>query len=238
MTAIHSDETRYTGEPIDEVKPTWTRVAAIAGIAYVIIFAVAGGGIASSAPVLTDGADEIRTWFGDNQNPIAFFTWLANGIPLVLLFASGLRSRLTPVDPSGGILTRMSDGGAVATFSFALVALGFWGVMSLDPVLEGASDGLLVTLSALDAVVFFVVAPWAMAVFIVPASVILLMTRTMPAWLGALGCLCGLLFAVSGLWILDGDPTSTLAGLGSAGGLGSMLWILITSVFMIRSPRA
>ena len=225
-----------TGDSVD----SWIRIAGYAGIAYAVLFVVMGGAIASGAPVFTDGADEIREWFGDNQGPIALFSWLMPLLvgPLQLTFAAGLRSRLDTVDTSGGILPRVSFAGAVANFAFGVVALGFWGVLTLDPVLETASDGLLVTISALDAVVFFVIAPWTSALFIVAASLVMVQTRVMPVWLGALGCLAGAVSVISGLWIFDGDPTSGLGALGLIGGLLGLIWVVITSVFLIRSAKA
>jgi hypothetical protein len=218
----------------------WIRIAGIAGIAYAVIFLAMGVGIASGAPVFTDGADELRTWFGDNQGAIGLFTWLGpvTAGPLFLLFAAGLRRRLEGDDPSGGMLMQISYSGAVAGFAFSLVALGFWGVMTLDPVLESASDGLLVTLSALDSVVFFVVAPWAFSLFIVAASVVMLLSRAMPVWLGAAGCLLGVLNVLGGLWIFDGDPSGGVSVLGFVGFFGGLLWTVVTSVFMIRDRPA
>lgn len=215
----------------------WNRIAGFAGIAFAVLFIGLGLGIAADAPVFTDGADEIRTWFGDNQGPIAFFTWtgpLLYGM-LHLLFAAGLLRRLATVDTSGGILPRLSFGGAVATFAAGVVGLALWGVLTLDPVLEGASDGLLVTLSALDSVVFFVLIPWTGAMFIIAASVMMLQTRAMPAWLGGLGCLSGVASVVGGAWLLNGDPNSAIADVGFVADLAGLIWIVIASVFLIRS---
>jgi hypothetical protein len=136
------------------------------------------------------------------------------------------------------MLPSLSFSAAVAQFGMGLVGLAFWGALSLDRVLETASDDLLVTLTALDTVTFFTLAPWATALFVVSASVVMLRTRVMPAWLGALGCLVGLASVVGGLWIVSGDPTAgPAAGAAFVGYLGFNLWTLITAVFLIRPPR-
>jgi hypothetical protein len=218
---------------------SWLRIAGIAGIAATVIGVALGAGIASGAPTFVDPAEEIRAWFADNQGSVALFTWLMPLVfgPLLLTFAAGLRSRLAAVDTTG-VLPRLSFSAAVAQFGLGLVGLAFWGVLTLDPVLESASDGLVVTLSALDAVTFFALAPWAAALFVVPASIVMLRTRVMPVWLGALGCLVGLASVVGGLWIFSGDPTGGLGGgVGFIGFLGVQLWVLITAVFLIRSPQ-
>jgi hypothetical protein len=224
-------------EASSDVSRSWNRIAGVAGIAFAVLFVGLGFGIAADAPVFTDGADELRTWFGDNQGPIAFFTWigpLTFGV-LRLVFAAGLLRRLETADTSGGILSRLSFGGALATFAAGVVGLALWGVMTLDPVLEGASDGLLVTLSALDSVVFFVLMPWASAVFIIAASVMMLQTRAMPAWLGGLGCLSGVVSIVGGAWLFDGDPNSAIANVGFLGEVAGLIWIVAASVLLLRS---
>lgn len=224
-------------EAASDTSRSWDRIAGFAGIAFAVVFVGLGIGIAADAPVFTDGAEEIRSWFGDNQGPIALFTWLGpltSGM-LQLVFAAGLLRRLATVDTSGGILPRVSFGGAVAGFAASLVGLALWGVMSLDPVLAEASDGLLVTLSALDSVVFFVLMPWASSVFILAASVIMLQTRVMPAWLGGLGCLSGVVSVVGAAWLLGGDPDSAMANIGFIAEFAGLIWILVASVMLIRS---
>ena len=216
---------------------TWNRIAGFSGIAYVVLFVAMGASIAASAPVFSDGADELREWFADNQGPIAFFTWFAPMVfgVLGLTFAVGLLRRLTAGDTSGGILPRLSFAGIVAGTAAGLVGMSLWAVMSLDPILDGASDGLLLTLSALDSVIFFALMPWANAIFIISASALMVQTRVMPTWLAALGAVAGVLPVVGGTWLFSGDPDSAVRAIGFIGELGGMLWTLIASVFLIRS---
>lgn len=232
--------TIHTHETVGEVNHSWDRIAGIAGVVFVVLFLVFGASIASGAPTFTDGADEIRTWFGDNTGPIALFTWVATifGGPLFLTFAIGLRNRLASVDTSGGLLPQLAYSGALAGFASRVVAVGFWGVLAIDEVLDTASDGLLVTLTALDSVVFFVAGPWTEALFVVAASLVMMRSKIMPVWLGALGCVASAVAVVGTLWILSGDPTGVLGTLTFAGGFGTLLWMLITSVFMIRSRQS
>lgn len=174
-----TDSIAIDHSPNDTLR-TWNRIAGFSGVAFVVLFIATGAAIAAAAPVFTDGADELRSWFGDNQGQVAFFNWFTPMVFgfLYLVFGVGLLRRLTAGDTSGGILPRLSFVGIVAQFAAGIVGMSLWAVMSLDPVLEGASDGLLVTLSALDAVVFFVLMPWATAMFIIFASVLLIRSTT------------------------------------------------------------
>lgn len=214
----------------------WNRIAGFAGIAFVVLFLALALGISASAPVFTDGADELRSWFADNQGPVAFFTWIA---PLVfgflqLVFAVGLLRRLEEDDTSGGILPRLSFAGAVAGFGAGIVGMSLFAVMTLEPV-RAASDDVLLILSALDSVVFFVLMPWTSAMFVIFASVLMLQTRAMPSWLAGLGCFAGVVSVIGGTWLFSGDPDGGVAGLGLIGGLAQFFWTAIASVFLIRS---
>jgi len=229
--------TTLTEHPAD-TRRTWNRIAGIAGIASVVLFLGLAVGISASAPVFTDGADELRSWFADNEAPIALWVWIA---PLVfgflqLIFAIGLLRRLEEDETSGGILPRLAFAGAVAGFGAAIVSMSLFGAMSLEPV--RASDDVLVALSALDSVAFFVLLPWATAMYVIFASVLMLQTRAMPPWLAGLGCVAGVVSVIGGTWLFSGDPGGGVAGLGLLGGLAVFIWTLIASVFLIRSATS
>lgn len=220
--------------PVDTGR-TWNRISGFAGIAAVALFVSLAVGISASAPVFTDGAAELRSWFADNQGPVAFWVWIA---PLVfgflqLIFAVGLLRRLSEDDTSGGILPRLAFAGAVAGFGAATVGMSLFGAMSLEPVRD-ASDDVLVALSALDSVVFFVLMPWTTAMYVIFASVMMLQSRAMPSWLAGLGCLAGVISLIGGTWLFNGDPAGGVAALGLIGGLAVFIWTVIASVFLIR----
>jgi len=220
--------------PID-TRRTWNRIAGFAGIAFVVLFVAFAVGISASAPVFTDGADELRSWFADNQGRVALWVWIAPLLMILqLVFAVGLLRRLADDDTSGGILPRLSFAGIVATFAATIVGMSLFGVMTLEPV-QAASDDVLLTLSALDSVVFFVLIPWATAMYVVFASVLMLQTRAMPSWLAGLGCVAGVVQVIGGTWVFSGDPAGGVAGLGLIGGLVAFVWTVIASVFLIRS---
>ncbi|MFK8024415.1 MAG: hypothetical protein AB8G26_10685 [Ilumatobacter sp.] len=214
----------------------WNRVAGAAGIIGAVSFVALAVGISASAPVFTDGADELRSWFADNAGPTAFWVWIA---PLVggilnLVFLSGLLRRFEQDDTSGGILPRLTYAGAVAAFGAVTVGMALFGAMTLEPV-RAASDDVLVTVSALDSVIFFGILPWTTALSVTCASILMLLTRAMPAWLAGLGFVGGGVSVIGGTWLFSGDPASGVASLGLIGGLAVLIWTLITSVFLIRS---
>lgn len=76
--------------------------------------------------------------------------------------------------------------------------------------------------------------PWTSAIFVIAASVMMLRSGAMPAWLGGLGILAGVASVLGGTWIFSGDPGHTVADVGFIGDLAAMLWVAIASVFLIR----
>jgi hypothetical protein len=221
-----------------DTRRTWNRIAGFAGIIGVVLFVALAVGISASAPVFTDGADELRSWFADNAGSVAFWVWIApvvGGI-LNLVFLSGLLRRLEEDDTSGGILPRLSFAGAVAGFGAVIVGMSLFGAMTLEPV-RATSDDVLVTVSALDSVIFFVLIPWTTAMSVICASILMLLTRAMPAWLAGLGCIAGAVSVIGGTWLFSGDPAGGVASLGLIGGLAVFIWTLITSVLLIRSAN-
>ncbi|MEM9610858.1 MAG: hypothetical protein AAGA99_25845 [Actinomycetota bacterium] len=229
MTTTLTEQTVHTTR-------SWDRSAGIAGIASVVLFVSLAIGISADAPVFTDGAAELRSWFADNEGPMRFWVWIAPAIfgVLHLFFAFGLLRRLGESDTSGGILPRLASAGAIAGFGAAVVGMSLFGAMSLEPVRD-ASDDVLIALSALDSVVFFGLIPWTTAVFVVAASVLMLRAPELPHWLSGLGFAAGVVSVMGGLWLFSGDPAGGIASLGLLGGLAVFAWTLTTSVFLIRN---
>ena len=71
--------------------------------------------------------------------------------------------------------------------------------------------------------------------FLLGASVVILQSGVMAKWLGWLGLLIVLLFAVGTLWPFTGDEESFLAILTYIGFMGFLIWTLGAAISMIRS---
>jgi hypothetical protein len=234
MTTTDQPDAAVRSQVDTGVSSGGARLAGIAGIVGAVLFVGSAIPIFDS-PSLGDPAGDIRTWFADNEGYVSFFTWLMPlSVLLLVVFGAGLKGRLDRVDRTG-VLARVSFAGIVAQAAAGLVSLGYWGVLAQDSVRDDASDSVLTALNALDTVTFFVTVPWAIALFVGAASVVILMTRAMPVWLGWLGVVVAVASALSGLWILSGDVDSPLAGLGFIGFLGSNVWVVALGVVMLRS---
>jgi hypothetical protein len=221
---------------------SWQKVTGWAGVLGVIISFGLGAGIASSGPNINASAEEIRTWFVDNETGVALFTWampLAFGV-LILLFASGLRSLLAPADAGNEqIWSRLSFAGAVVQASVGLVGLSFWGVLGQADILAVMSDEMVRTLAAFDTMLFFSIMTWPTAVFLLGASVVIVQSGVLPKWIGWAGGVFALSGVIGALWIFSGDSEGFVgAAFGAVGFFGMHLWILVVAIAMIRSPSA
>jgi hypothetical protein len=123
----------------------------------------------------------------------------------------------------------------VVQFAAVLVALRIWGTLAQESVIEEISDGTLLAFSALDTVVFFVCMAWATTLVFGAAAVVIFRSTVLPTWTGAVAALAALATPMGGMWIItDGDPAGPVAGLSLIGGLASMVFVLATSVAMLR----
>ena len=220
-------------------RPTWLRFAGIAGIIHVVLFVGLGAAIASQAPLLEDSPDEIREWFADNGTAVSLFTWLGPAVGILLLiYAVGLRHLLASTDvdrAADGLWSRLSWTGVVVQFAASLVGLGIWGVLAQESVIEEIADGTLLAFSAFDSIVFFVCMAWASTLFLGAAAVVIFRSTVLPTWTGVLAAVAALATPVGGLWIVtDGDPAGPVAGISFVGGLATMVFVLATSVIMLR----
>ena len=234
-------ETPDSGAGRPPTAPPWLRLAGIAGIVHVVVFVGLGVAIASNAPLLDDSPDEIREWFADNDTAVSLFTWLGPAVGILLvIFAAGLRHLLASTDvdrAADGLWSRLSWTGVVVQFAASLVGLGIWGVLAEESVIGEISDGTLLAFSAFDSIVFFVCMAWASVLLYGAAAVVIVRSPILPTWTGVVAVVAALATPVGGLWIIvDGDPAGPVAGIGLIGGLASIIFVLATSVTMVRRP--
>jgi len=219
---------------------SWKKVTGWSGIAFIVLLVI-GLFVGSDGPALEDSAGDVREWFEDNEGLVAYVTWSGalTFVLFFLLFASGLRSLLGPADANNeGVWSRLSFAAAVATVAVGGAGSAFWAVLGQEDILSGASDETVKTLAAFDTIVFAAILPWGIAVFLLGASVVILQSGVMAKWLGWLGLLIALLFAIGTLWPFTGDEESFLGILTLIGFIGFLIWSVGASIEMIRSDSS
>lgn len=197
--------------------------------------------IVGTPPGFDDSPAEYRDWFVDNETQIAILTvGLTLAFVLILLFASGLRGMLAPVDSANdGLWSRFSYAGAIMMVAAAGAGTSFWAVLGLEEVLATASDDVVKTLSIFDTVFFTAIVPFGMAAFVLGASVVILQSGIVAKWVGWLGVAIALLVVLGSLWPFGGDPEGVFGVLGLlAFPPGFLIWTLAVAIPMIRSSSS
>ena len=200
-------------------------VGAAAGLAFAVLVFVS---VAAVDPQRGVSDQALQSWWADsgNRDGFVFSTYtLLLACPLFLLFASRLQRRLRAVDASGWADT------AIACAIVVTVALGatavFRGVVArsmrfADEPLPGvdtlrfATD---LTYASWDVVMLFV------ALLVAVVSILTLVTRVLPRWLGWLGVpvTVGILVAVA----VQSAPFALPL---------LIVWVVATSVHLWRAP--
>ena len=213
------------------------RIAGIAGIAFVISFVVVIA-LSLDSPGFDDPA-ELRDFFVNNATRVHLVTWLgALAIVFFFLpFATGLRNLLAPVDTADEPLwTRLSFTGAVVVAATLLIGTAFWEVLSFGAA-ETLSDETLVAIARFDSVTFSALMPWALALFIAAASIVMLRSRIFASWIGWFGVIAAAISLIGTLWIFTEDEESVLAFISAIGIAISVLWVLLVSIAMTRATE-
>jgi hypothetical protein len=201
------------------------KLGAAAGLAFTVLMFIS---VAVVDPKRGVSDQELQSWWADSGNRnglvISMYTMLV-ACPLFLLFISRLRKRLQVADVSGWSEVVLSCGIAMTT------ALGV--VAAVRGVIAGSMRFEDEPLPGIDTLRFqtgLVYAVWDVAilfaaVLIAVASILAIVTRVLPRWLGGLGVVVAVGSAV--LVAVHIAPFSLPL---------IYIWVLASSVQLVREP--
>ena len=199
--------------------------AALSGAVFVIL-GVVGAFLAGSPPKVSDSDEKIKQFVLDNQDALKCSVYLAGlGLVFFLFFLGIVWTRLHRAEGGPGRLAGTSAMAGVAAIAMAGAGFGISAYGYLHP----AESALTYRLST---VVFGMLA-FAALVFVEAASIVIIRTKFLPAWLGWLGMLSALLWLVGGAAVVTEDDTIFVFGFVAF--LVWALWILIFSVSLFRT---
>ena len=213
---------------------TWWRTGGGAAIGFVIVF-IAGVALQTAPPLMDDPVDEMRAdWAADGQRYLVASYLL--GLAFVVFFIPfvvALRGLLGRVEGGIEFWSRTMLFGAIATVLWSAWSSIFWGALAFGDFASEASDETLRTLSVLD---YSAVsgAPFAFAVFVGAASVVIAATAIVPRWIAGLGAVEFVVSVVAPLSILTESSESFLDVVYLVSFLLLPLWILVMGVAMLH----
>jgi hypothetical protein len=206
----------------------WLRLAPAAGLVWValVIASVLLGG---DQPGGDDAVEKFVSYFSDsgNRDQLAIATVLAAiGGVVFLWFITGLRDLLRSEEGLWGNGASLAFGAGIAftVLLWAAAATGYAYASAADFFDNFNVDAQTVqTAMALSALSFWFVAfaSVAAAVMIGAASVVVLNTGVLPAWLGWVGIVLAFLSFVGALFV----P-----------GVAALIWVLIVSIVLLARP--
>ena len=183
----------------------------------------------SSAKV-TDSAKEITEYFTDNQDALKVGNFLGGlSIIALLWFLGSLFGRLRKAEGGTSRVSGIALTGGVTTAAVAAVAYGINAVGVLHaPQLSEVSFKISTLL--------FAYLGFAAAAFVLGASIVILRTKLLPAWVAYLGAVSALLWVVGGVRV--SSTRDVWAGIAFAAYLVWSLWILVVSVLLYQKQDA
>lgn len=205
------------------------RLAALGGIAYVVLFVIGTILLFSGSPDTSSAPAKIIAWYSDSghRNRINI-GWLLSGLGIFffLWFLSALRRTVRRLEGDDGFLTGLTTIGGVIYAALSLAALAVTdGVLTMsdDTYHHQVYPGLIHAANDVGWVLHASGGAGA-AAMIIAASLAALRARAVPTWAGWLGVVAGIL----SLGLVAFFPWFILA-----------LWVLIVSGGMfMRGGRA
>ena len=202
------------------------RLAALSGlVAVVLVFAGSAGG---SSPDLGASQAKIAAWAaGQHPTAGAYATGMLEllGILAMIVFAATLWTVLRRAEGGDGLLAGTAFGAGLvsATLKLASFPAAFAAVWRS----QGLEPQLVTALVDMNNVTFILT--WAVdAVMLGAAAIVILRTKTLPRWLGWLGAVAATISLVS---------TPLANHVPPLGILLTFVWIVATSIVLVRRPR-
>jgi hypothetical protein len=210
----------------------WWKIGGICGIAFIVIFFVAGFGIQGETPMYDDPIEEIRQYWADDGNMYLAGDYLL-GLGTVLFFLPfllSLRAILARAEGGPAIWSNMGFLGGLLMVVIAATASGSWTALAFAS--EDLDEGTLRTLMYLD-IGAWNAFPYMVGMVLLFSSIVMAMTGAFWKWLGYLGIVLGIIAFITPLGILDEDPEDVFDSIGFIAFIGLAVWVVAASVGML-----
>ena len=211
----------------------WWRLGGACGIAFIVVFIIAGFVLQGDGPSVTDDIDDIRAYWIDDGEGYIISDWLI-GLAVMLLFLpflSALRSLLGLYEGGPQMWSRLDFKGGVLFVAMASAAAASW--LALAYASEELSDESVRLLMYLD------LGAWngtsfPIGVMLLASSLVIWQTGVLWKWLAIIGSIVAVCAFISPLALLDEDIEDGTFGLfGFVAFIGLAVWMLITSIGML-----
>lgn len=212
----------------------WERWARAGGIGFAV-FTIASFIVGGEPPKVSDSADEVVSYYTDDRGQVLISSFLfAVGLVLLLWFAAAIANTLRERGEGRVAATVLAAAAAWVPIQLVLTAIGAALAHSI------AADGDAAVVRALFSLswVLDMLGALPIAVFALATSIGLRRTQMTPEWLSWGGIAVAVLLALrSTTWARDGFWSPTGEYLFIVIPL-ALLWILVTSIVLVRSSAS
>ena len=207
------------------------RLGGVLGIGFIVVFII-GILLQGEPPTYDDPIDEIRAfWVDDGQSYLISGYILGLAVMLLFLpFLACLRTLLGRAEAEPQIWSRVSFAGGVIVIITPFMADASWTALAFGA--ETLDDTALQTLMYLD-VGAWSAFPYAIGIFVLASSLVMIQTGVLWGWLGWLGLIVAITAFITPLGILDEDPEDIFDTIGFIPFIGFAIWLLLTSIGML-----
>lgn len=212
----------------------WERWARAAGAGFVVL-TVAAFVVGGDAPRIGDSTDDLISYYdGDRGQVLVSGLLFALGLALFLWFAAAVANMLR--ERGEGRVAATAIAGATAFVTLQLVVTGMGASLAYS-IAGGGDPGVVKALFDLQWLLdMFAAIP--VALFVLASSVGFMRTRAVPSWLSWAGVALSALFllrttnwARDGFWSPTGEYLFILIPT-------AMLWVLVTSITLVRAASS
>ena len=212
----------------------WERWARAGGIGFVV-FAVAAFVVGGEPPKVSDSAEEVVSYYSDDRGQILVSSFLfVVGLILLLWFAGAIANALREKGEGRVAATLIA---AVSAFVSVQIVLTGVGAALAHSIATGGDADVVQALFNLSWVLDMLAALPG-AGFVLAAAIGLKRTDAIPGWLSWAGIAVAALFVLrsttwarDGFWSPNGEYLFILIPL-------ALLWILVTSIVLVRNAPA
>jgi hypothetical protein len=226
----------YDGGDVAGQARRWDQIGAIAGLIFIAL--ILASFFTPDTPSADSSTEAIAAQLSEDRSAhqvsllLGFLADIA-----FLVFLAGSWSRLRRYEGMGGMFSGLFAVAGAVFASTILVSEGLYLALVQGADSAGEEPAVVRTLVVLDNWVGAATVPAGAAMFL-GATMAILATRALPAWLGWLAAVTGLLLVVSLGAVFDDTEEGVLGFAGFGGFLLFLVWVLAASiVLLMRAGR-
>jgi hypothetical protein len=212
------------------VRPGWERFLPGAGVLFALIVSGALVGLFAGGAEPNDPVHSVVTTLTSERTGLLVrynFQLAASGF--FVIFLASLTSTLRRAEAGDGMLSRLAFGSALVGIAFVTFTNALNAALAASVVQVGGDQAVWAVFQVGQAT--FTFAALFLGLFLLAASIVIIRTRVLPRWIGWIGIVGGVAYAIGSFSVADQrGPIAIPAVLGF---VLFLVWTVATSVTLV-----